>query len=133
MKKIIFIAAVIFSFFNANLAFSEEKTISIIEEIKQKAQAGDENAEVSLGISYYFGKDIEQDYAQAFKWLETPANKGNVMAQKMLSNMYAKGLGVEKNEEKAFEWAKIIAEKKPKCSKCEKARQKAILENNKLF
>lgn len=57
----------------------------------------------SLGLMYYYGDFVEQDYLKAFSCFELAAEKGIEYARKCLSVMYYYGEGVEKNYLKAKE------------------------------
>ncbi len=48
-----------------------------IEELKQKAEAGDAEAQFQLGKKYANGDGVEQDYAEALKWYMKSAEHGN--------------------------------------------------------
>jgi TPR repeat protein len=72
-----------------------------------------------LGICYYKGKGVIQNYSKAFKWFQKSANQGydeafdliqrcadqgNVDAQYWLGICYYKGEGAEQDFTKAFKW-----------------------------
>jgi len=46
---------------------------------------------------YYYGDEIEQDMAEAFKWLKLSADQNDPLSQYLLGDMYRLGEGVEKN------------------------------------
>lgn len=56
------------------------------------------------GKMYYYGLGTEQNYSEAFKWLEKAASEGNKFAQFSLGSMYYYGNGVEQSNKDAFEW-----------------------------
>ncbi|MCQ2520159.1 MAG: tetratricopeptide repeat protein [Lachnospiraceae bacterium] len=56
------------------------------------------------GAYYYY----EENYADAFEWLEKSAKKGHVPAMEMLVVMYNRGLGVEADPDKAYDWLEKI-------------------------
>ena len=70
----------------------------------------DADAQYSLGLKYYLGQDVAQDYAQAFKWFSLAAEQGSASAQAMLSTMYKDGEGVSQNYKQAFAWSRPAAE-----------------------
>ncbi len=74
-----------------------------------KAQK-DPTAQFQLGVKYYAGKGIEQDYNKAFEYFKKSAEAGNVNAQYNLAVMYEDGLGTEKDINKAIKWYKKSAE-----------------------
>lgn len=75
-----------------------------LEQVQQKAAAGDANAQYELGSKYQDGNDVPKDLLKAAEWIEKAAAQGNVQAQKELGWIYAKGLGVPPNATKAMEW-----------------------------
>jgi len=75
-----------------------------IDETIIKANAGDANSQFSLGLMYYWGRGVEQDYNEARKWFTQAANQGCPKAQFELAQMYEKGLSVVQNYNLAFEW-----------------------------
>ncbi len=74
------------------------------EELIKKAMEGDAVAQNRLGICYYAGEGIEQDYVEAVKWFQKSAEKGNDDAQNNLGCCYYFGKGVEQNYEEAVRW-----------------------------
>ncbi|WP_318581081.1 tetratricopeptide repeat protein [Providencia stuartii] len=85
--------------------------------MENEAKKGDIKAQVMLGIGYYLGKEIKQDYPKAKKWLTMASNKGNADAQLFLADMYLNGNGVEPNIETAINWLEnppIKAMQKPR-------------------
>ena len=45
------------------------------------AEEGDPLAQAALGVMYYHGQGIGQDFKEAVKWLQLAAKQGNVEAQ----------------------------------------------------
>ncbi len=68
-----------------------------IEEIIEKANLGDAEAQYSLGKAYLSGRHIERDCITAVKWLKSSAAQGNEDAMISLGMCYMRGNGVEKN------------------------------------
>lgn len=66
-----------------------------IEEMKRKAEAGELDAIVQLGISYLYGYGVEVDYVQAFIYLQDAAIVNNGEAQLHLGYMYENGWGIK--------------------------------------
>ena len=71
---------------------------------KSKAEQGDAGAQSVLGIMYYNGEGVPQDYKKALHWFTKPAEQGNVTAQSFLGIMYYNGEGVPKDYKKALHW-----------------------------
>ncbi|HET6402019.1 MAG TPA: tetratricopeptide repeat protein [Candidatus Kapabacteria bacterium] len=57
-----------------------------------------------LGMMYFDGDGVEQDYSKAFAYLIQAAEMGNSTAQHNLALMYEDGLGVEQNSANAIGW-----------------------------
>jgi hypothetical protein len=45
----------------------------IYEDIIERAEAGDRIAQFNLGVIYYNGDDVPQDYEKSFYWFEKAA------------------------------------------------------------
>ena len=88
----------------ANQLDSAPRAENSFEETLKRAEDGDLHAQFSLGVMYYTGQGIEQDYKEAFKWFTKAAEQGNAAAQYNLGLMYAKGQGVEQDYKQAIKW-----------------------------
>lgn len=73
-------------------------------ETKKKAEAGDAQAQVDIGVMYIKGEGTSKDAAKAFEWFQKAAAQGNARAQYDLGLIYHHGEGVSKNAGKAMEW-----------------------------
>ena len=71
-----------------------------IEEVKQKADAGDRQAQFRLGSAYDSGTGVPRDGAEAMKWYLRAAEAGYAEAQ----NSVGSGLQAEKRYEEARIW-----------------------------
>ena len=60
---------------------------SDFRQTRQLAQQGDAEAQFNLGLMYYNGQDVHQDYAEAVKWYRQAADQGYVKAQYNLSKL----------------------------------------------
>jgi TPR repeat protein len=80
------------------------------EEVKRKAEAGDAEAQSDLGLMYFLGQGVEQDYKEAVEWWRKAAEQGDAKAQRNLGVMYANGRGVEQDYRQAVEWYRKAAE-----------------------
>ena len=81
-------------------------------ELVQKAESGDSDAQYNLGRCYFFGCGISKNTDEAFKWYMKSANQGNSFAQASVGACYAGGLGTVKDEAQAFAWMQKSAEQK---------------------
>jgi len=54
-------------------------------------------AQYRLGVAYYNGRNVPQDYTEAFRWLRTAADLGRSEAVAVLGAMYFAGHGTPKD------------------------------------
>ena len=79
-------------------------------EMKGYAEEGQPWAQYGLGIMYYDGKGVTQDYKQAVKWYRKAAERGYADAQYNLAFMYDEGQGVIQDYKQAAKWYLKAAE-----------------------
>ena len=70
----------------------------------QAAEQGYAKAQFNLGLIYYNGQGVRQDYTQAVQWYRKAAEQGDAKAQYNLGVMYDNGQGVRQNYKIAKEW-----------------------------
>lgn len=76
-----------------------------LEELILRAEAGETNAQLKLGVRYLDGKDVEQNSLTAITWLERASQQGSAQAMFTLGNIYYFGLqGLQENRTKALSW-----------------------------
>ena len=73
-------------------------------QIQRLANQGNATAQVKLGMFYYKGEGVRQDYAKAVEWFEKAANQGSAEAQFVLGLMYYNGNGLRQNTATAKEY-----------------------------
>jgi len=61
-------------------------------------------AQYSLGVMYYDGQVVIQDYREAFKCFHKAAYQGNALAQYALGFMHDNGKGVIQDYQEAVKW-----------------------------
>jgi TPR repeat protein len=76
----------------------------IPQDMLEKANAGDPEAQFNLAKIYYDGKDVEQNDKEAVLWYRKAAEQGYADAQCNLGYMYINGKGVSQNNKTAMEW-----------------------------
>ena len=69
-------------------------------EYRAEARAGDGYAMYKVGVKYYQGEWIVQDYKEALKWFNKSIETGEPYAHRYLVYMYYEGTGVEKDYKK---------------------------------
>ncbi len=81
-----------------------------IDDLTQRAEAGDRGAMRALAESYYAGREgAEQDYVKAAEWFRRLARLGDRRSQTSLGLMYARGYGVAKDLAQAHRWWNFAA------------------------
>ena len=80
------------------------------QKTKKLAEGGDKIAQYNLGVKYYFGEGVPQDYKEAVKWFTKAAEQGDAKAQYNLGNKYRKGEGVPQDYKEAVKWFTKAAE-----------------------
>lgn len=70
------------------------------DELRQRAEAGDREAQFRLGVAYDTGRGVTRDRVEAMKWYLRAAEAGYAEAQ----NSVGSGLQAEKRYEEARKW-----------------------------
>ena len=81
-----------------------------INELTEKAVAGDIDAQYIISCRYGSGLGVEKDLAKAILWLRKAAEEGHAAAQSRLGFCYDVGEGFEKNSALALTWYRKAAE-----------------------
>lgn len=68
------------------------------------AEKGQVDAQYNLGVMYYGGDGVKQDYVEAAKWFRKAAEQGDRQARNYLGLMYLNGEGVKQSENEAHKW-----------------------------
>ena len=88
-----------------NAINDNKKEVSFeFSELLKNAENGNDIAQCELGVKYYKGEDVKQNYKEAIKWFQKSADQGNSHAQFNLGNVYRLGKGVDIDYDKAFYW-----------------------------
>ena len=80
------------------------------EETLKAAEQGSAVSQHNLGLMYYLGQGVKQDYTQAAVWFRKAAEQGNADAQFNLGIIYYQGLGVRQDYVQAANWYRQVAE-----------------------
>lgn len=85
-----------------------QKALSLF---KQAANLGSNSAQFNLGIMYFKGQCVKQDFIEARKWFERAYKTGgNINAAYTLAGMYYEGRGGSKDVEKALNLYQFAAD-----------------------
>ena len=93
----------IFLFLVATM-FSISAMATDLIQTQRLADQGDAIAQYDLGVLYYQGKEVRQDYTKAIEWYGKAANQGHADAQTILGVIYESGKGVRQDYAKAKQW-----------------------------
>jgi uncharacterized protein len=80
---------------------------------RKSAESGLPIAQQILGMAYYEGNGVLQDYTEAAKWLIKAANQNSqdtIGAYLALGNLYEHGLGVTQSNTEAIKWYRKSAD-----------------------
>jgi hypothetical protein len=77
------------------------------------AKVGHPEAQRLMGIVYYFGQGVPQDYARSLYWFEKAANQGCFGAYSAVSSLYRDGKGTGVDLGKAYMWLNIAVSRLP--------------------
>ena len=76
-----------------------------------EAKKGDAKSQYILGLMYYTGRGVLQNYKEAFRWIKKAADQGHALAQYNLGSMYELGQGITRDHREAQRLFKMAAEK----------------------
>ena len=71
---------------------------------------GDPEKQFILGMVYYVGEGVSQDYTEALKWFRMAADQRLADSQHMLGVMYDLGDGVPQDYAEATRWYRVAAD-----------------------
>ena len=91
----------------------------ILMVLSEAAYAGDIDAQFNLGMSYSFGKGVEQNFEKALSWFLKCANQGDSKAQYYVGVMFLNGHGTQIDQIKAAEWLKKSANQGDADAQCD--------------
>jgi TPR repeat protein len=85
-------------------AYQKGKYATALQLVRPLADEGDARAESLLGLLYYRGRGVPQDYTAAVTWFRRAAGRGDATAQLYLGIMYSEGQGVPQDHAEAAKW-----------------------------
>jgi TPR repeat protein len=92
-------------------AYQKGDYAAALKEWQPLADQGGSAAQFNIGLLYYDGKGVPQDFGQAAIWFERSAEKDYLKAQRNLGEMYAIGQGTKRDYVQAYKWLNICAAK----------------------
>ena len=102
----------------APVSIDSAESAQSIATLKEQAASGDATAQYNLGMAYYNGQGVPQDFAQAIVWFRKAADQGNIDAQFYLGVSYANGMGVSRDYAQAAIWFRKAAEQGQTPAQC---------------
>src|SRR5258708_16919412 len=79
--------------------------------LRERAAAGDAEAQFSLGKNYEAGRSgLRKNYAEAASWYRKSAEQGNAYAQASLGILYHSGKGLPHDDVQSEMWLIIAAD-----------------------
>jgi TPR repeat protein len=99
-----------FADFEAGLrAYENKDYATALQEWRPLAENGDAAAQFNLGLMYYDGTGVPQDFKQAASWFQRSADQGYTKSQLNLGAMYAIGRGVKRDYVRSYFWFSLCA------------------------
>ena len=94
-----------------NIVFSADYNplAVIVKKLQSRAEAGESDAQFTLGKLYYYGFGIEHNFTKAIKWFRASANHGHASAQFLLGEAHEKGKGLDRDYTQAAKYYKRAA------------------------
>ena len=86
------------------------QTVAEVAATRQQAEEGAADAQDALGLMYYNGEGVAQDYEEAVRWYRLAADQGLASAQFNLGVMYDRGRGVAQDWDEAVRWYLLAAD-----------------------
>jgi TPR repeat protein len=124
IRLVYIMTAMVFTLFTSTTLAAEDSKSNVIpitkittpepndlfRDLLIKAEAGDAESQYELGLRYYHGTDVSQDYREAIKWYTKAAEQGHALSQLNLGMMYDEGKGVPQDYKEAAKWYTKAAE-----------------------
>jgi TPR repeat protein len=80
-----------------------------IPSLRIRAEGGEAEAQYLLGVMYFTGRSLPQDYKEAYRWARPAADQGEARAQFVLGLMYEAGQAVPQDYMQAHIWYNLAA------------------------
>jgi hypothetical protein len=111
----LFLASLLLLFaLGGNLVESNREHVDIwqvnqVERLREEAEQGSNEAQFQLGIAYFQGDTIDQDFDHCAFWITKAAFAGHPYAQGFLGAMHSDGIGLPQSDSEAYVWFSIAA------------------------
>ena len=104
------VALVVLAQLGAPWTDAAAQTTADVATTRQQAEQGAANAQNDLGVMYYNGEGVPQDYVEAVRWYRLAADQGFAAAQLNLGVMYDRGGGVPQDYVEAVRWYRLAVD-----------------------
>ena len=104
------VALVVLVLLGAPWTDAAAQTAAEVATTRQHAGQGAADAQNALGLMYYNGEGVAQDYEEAVRWYRLAAGQGLAAAQFNLGVMYDRGRGVAQNYAEAVRWYRLAVD-----------------------
>ena len=94
----------------AAAAYNGGRYALALKEVTPLAKVGQAEAQHLLGLMYYMGRGVKQDFKVAMEWHSKAALQGKADAQYVVGAMYYTGNTVPKDQKRAVGWFRKAAE-----------------------
>jgi hypothetical protein len=91
-------------------AYQEGRYPAALRLARPLAAEGDARAQSILGLLYYHGQGVQQDFAAAATWLRMAADQDDATAQAHLGVIFFEGQGVPQDKTQAMKWFRRAAD-----------------------
>lgn len=91
-------------------AAAEQGSDEGAESLRKAAEHGNPLSQLNLGILYYEGHGVSQDFGRAATWILKAAEQGDAEAEATLAGIYELGKGVPQDYTQAANWLRRAAE-----------------------
>ena len=81
-----------------------------VDELRAKAEAGDGDSQLQLGLRYHRGEGVVKDQVEGAKWFRKAAEQNYAKAQFAMGCCYSNGEGVAEDQVEAVKWYRKAAE-----------------------
>ena len=105
-----FLFAIVATLCTFSMCFDALGQEATIEQLQERADSGDAEAQYQLGAMYGNADGVERDFEKAFPFFSAAAEQNHPGGQNGVGNCYLHGLGVEQDFEKAIQYLKLAAE-----------------------
>ena len=83
--------------------------------LKEEAEKGSYEAQFKLGVYYYIGSGVTQNFKESFEWFKKAADQADqtdMRPEFVVGLLYAKGQGTQRNMKEAVIWFRIASQSK---------------------